>query len=48
MNPIAIQLNNIIDKGNPYVMGMLSKIGKNLFFPKGILSQSAEAWGAAH
>jgi len=43
MNPIAIQLNNIIDKGNPYVMGMLSKIGKNLFFPKGILSQSAEA-----
>ncbi|MDL1968269.1 MAG: aminotransferase class I/II-fold pyridoxal phosphate-dependent enzyme [Deltaproteobacteria bacterium] len=43
MNPIAIQLNNIIDKGNPYIMGMLSKLGKNLFFPKGILSQSAEA-----
>jgi len=43
MNPIAIQLNNIINKGNPYIMGMLSKIGKNLFFPKGILSQSAEA-----
>ena len=43
MNPIAIQLNNIIDKGNPYIMGMLSELGKNLFFPKGILSQSAEA-----
>ena len=43
MNPIAIQLNNIINKGNPYIMGMLSKLGKNLFFPKGILSQSAEA-----
>ncbi|MCJ7615802.1 MAG: hypothetical protein MUO43_04620, partial [Desulfobacterales bacterium] len=43
MNPIAIQLNNIINKGNPYILGMLSKLGKNLFFPKGILSQSAEA-----
>ena len=43
MNPIAIQLNNIIDKGNPYIMAMLSELGKNLFFPKGILSQSAEA-----
>jgi len=43
MNPIAIQLNNVIDKGNPHIMEMLSEIGKNLFFPKGILSQSAEA-----
>ncbi len=43
MNPIAKQLNSIIEKGNPYLMEMLSDIGKNLFFPKGILSQSAEA-----
>lgn len=43
MNPLAIQLNEIIEKGNPHVMEMLSEIGKKIFFPKGILSQSAEA-----
>jgi len=43
MNPIAQSLNQIIEKGNPYLMQMLSDMGKNLFFPKGILSQSAEA-----
>ncbi|MFV9645378.1 MAG: aminotransferase class I/II-fold pyridoxal phosphate-dependent enzyme [Desulfobacterales bacterium] len=43
MNPIAKQLNNTITAGNPHIMEMLSDIGKELFFPKGILSQSAEA-----
>ena len=43
MNPIAQDLNQIIEKGNPYIMEMLSEMGRNLFFPKGILSQSAEA-----
>jgi aspartate/tyrosine/aromatic aminotransferase len=43
MNPIAHSLNQIIESGNPYLMEMLSDMGKNLFFPKGILSQSAEA-----
>ena len=43
MNPIAKELNQIIENGNPVFMDMLSEIGKNLFFPKGILSQSAEA-----
>ncbi|MFC1814008.1 aminotransferase class I/II-fold pyridoxal phosphate-dependent enzyme [Thermodesulfobacteriota bacterium] len=43
MNPIAEQLNQAIEKGNPHLMEMLSAMGKNLFFPKGILSQSAEA-----
>ncbi|WP_332248663.1 aminotransferase class I/II-fold pyridoxal phosphate-dependent enzyme [Desulforegula conservatrix] len=43
MNPLAVQLNEIIEKGNPHVMDMLSEIGKKIFFPKGILSQSAEA-----
>ncbi len=43
MNPIAKQLNNTITAGNPHLMEMLSDIGKELFFPKGILSQSAEA-----
>ena len=48
MNPIAKQLNNTIETGNPFLMDMLSDIGKNLFFPKGILSQSAEAKKKAH
>ena len=48
MNPIAQDLNQIIEKGNPHLMEMLSEIGRNLFFPKGILSQSAEAKEKAH
>jgi aspartate/methionine/tyrosine aminotransferase len=43
MNPIAQTLNRNIEKGNPHLMEMLSDMGRNLFFPKGILSQSAEA-----
>ena len=43
MNPIAEQLNRIIETGNPHLLSMLSETGKNLFFPKGILTQSAEA-----
>jgi aspartate/methionine/tyrosine aminotransferase len=48
MNPIAEQLNQTINNANPYIFDMLSVIGKNLFFPKGILSQSAEAKTKAH
>jgi len=43
MNPIAEELNTILKKANHHVYDMLSEVGKNLFFPKGILSQSAEA-----
>ncbi len=43
MNPIAQELNNIINDSNPHIYEMLSNMGKELFFPKGILSQSAEA-----
>ena len=43
MNPIAQELNEIINNANPNVYDMLSSKGKNLYFPKGILSQSAEA-----
>lgn len=43
MNPIAEELNKTIKQGNPQVYEMLSNVGKHLFFPKGILSQSAEA-----
>ena len=48
MNPIAQSLNQIIEKGNPHLLEMLSDVGKKLFFPKGILSQSAEAKEKAH
>ena len=48
MNPIARDLNSVVEAGNPYLFAMLSDIGKNLFFPKGILSQSAEAKEKAH
>lgn len=43
MNPLAQELNQILSQQNPHVVEMLSRIGKHLFFPKGILSQSAEA-----
>ncbi len=48
MNELAKQLNEIIENGNAKTFGMLSAIGKQLFFPKGILSQSAEAKQKAH
>lgn len=43
MNPIASELNQTLQAGSPQIYDMLSSIGTNLFFPKGILSQSAEA-----
>ncbi|MFX1450566.1 MAG: aminotransferase class I/II-fold pyridoxal phosphate-dependent enzyme [Promethearchaeota archaeon] len=42
MNPLAIELNEIIKK-NPKLFSMLSPLGKKLYFPKGLLSQGAEA-----
>ena len=48
MNPIAKELNATIEAGNRHLFDMLSDIGKKLFFPKGILSQSAEAKEKAH
>jgi aspartate/methionine/tyrosine aminotransferase len=43
MNPLAQELNEIIQPANLHVYEMLSEVGKNLFFPKGILTQGAEA-----
>jgi len=43
MNKLAEELNSTIQNSAPGVFGMLSSMGKELFFPKGILSQSAEA-----
>jgi aspartate/methionine/tyrosine aminotransferase len=46
MDTQAIALNNIIQKHNAGLLGMLSEKGKNIFFPKlGILAQSAQAKG---
>jgi aspartate/methionine/tyrosine aminotransferase len=43
MNPLALELNDILKGANKHIYDMLSSVGKNLFFPKGILTQSAEA-----
>ena len=43
MNPIAVELNDKINAANPAVFEMLSELGKELYFPKGILTQTAEA-----
>jgi len=43
MNPLATELNEMIQKANPHVFEMLSTLGREMYFPKGILTQSAEA-----
>ncbi len=48
MNPIAQELNATLEAGNPHLVEMLSAVGRELFFPRGILSQSAEAKERAH
>ncbi|MBC8344208.1 MAG: aminotransferase class I/II-fold pyridoxal phosphate-dependent enzyme [Bacteroidetes bacterium] len=48
MNPLATGLNETIESVSPAVYQMLSELGRALFFPKGILTQSAEAKEKAH
>ncbi len=48
MNPLAKQLNQIIEQANPHIVEMLSEMGEKFFFPKGILDQSAEAKEGAY
>lgn len=43
MNELASHLNDTIKKNNLHVFNLLSNLGKKLYYPKGILSQSAEA-----
>lgn len=43
LNPLAVEVNEIIQREAPAVMRMLSSLGKALYYPKGILTQSAEA-----
>ena len=47
-NPLAQQLNERLEQAAPDVLAMLSPLGRRLYFPKGILSQSAEAKQKAH
>ena len=48
MNELAQDLNREILQENPHVYELLSELGKKLYYPKGILSQSAEAKQKAH
>lgn len=48
MNPLAVELNRTIEAEAPALMQMLSALGKELYFPKGILTQTAEAKEKAH
>ncbi|NLC71621.1 MAG: aminotransferase class I/II-fold pyridoxal phosphate-dependent enzyme [Desulfuromonadaceae bacterium] len=48
MNPVAAELNATLAARSPHLLDMLSELGQRIFFPKGILSQSAEAKAKAH
>jgi phosphoenolpyruvate carboxykinase (GTP) len=43
IRPLAAELNETIKRENAHVFAMLSDFGKRVYFPKGILAQSAEA-----
>ena len=43
LNPLAAELNQSIRQHAPVVTRVLSELGKKLYFPKGILTQTAEA-----
>jgi len=48
LNPLARELNETLAASAPEILAMLSALGRRLYFPKGILSQSAEAKQKAH
>ncbi|MDN8759978.1 aspartate aminotransferase, partial [Staphylococcus aureus] len=43
MNPLAQNLNNQLVDDCPEILSMLSTLGQSMYYPKGILSQSADA-----
>lgn len=43
INPLAAELNDRLAEAAPEVLALLSQRGRRLYFPKGILSQGAEA-----
>ncbi len=48
LNPLAADLNEQIRSASPAVDGLLSELGKRIYLPKGILSQTTEANAQAH
>ncbi len=48
LNPLAEALNQRLAKAAPEVLASLSAYGRRLYFPRGILSQGAEAKQKAH
>ena len=48
LNPIAIDLNEQLRTSTPVIFELLSELGKRIYLPKGILSQTAEANTKAH
>jgi len=48
LNPIAQSLQEKLEEAAPEVLAMLSAYGRRLYFPKGIISQTAEAKQKAH
>ena len=48
LNPLAADLNEQIRAVSPAVFALLSELGKRIYLPKGILSQTAEASTKAH
>src|SRR5262245_8482083 len=48
LNPLARELNEQLAASAPEILALLSPLGRRLYFPKGILSQSAEAKQKAH
>jgi len=43
MHQVAINLNETLRRDGPFVFGMLSELGRELYYPNGILTQTAEA-----
>src|SRR3989339_165077 len=43
MNKLALELNQVLQAQAPHLFDMLSPYGKEIYFPKGILHQGAEA-----
>ena len=48
MNPLAAELNEQIERASPEAHSLLSERGRRLFWPRGILYQSAQAREKAH
>lgn len=48
IDPLAVELNRVLEDNAPSLHRCLSSLGKELFFPRGILTQTAEAKSMAH